>query len=315
LGNYKIALYSADQLLGQQQFSVSEDVAARAAAARAKSEAEAVASAAARAAEAKREEEARRVAMLEERLRRPLQLQQIVFFNTSKDGTTLSPPTNVFSVSKVLFVGWRVTFTNRLYRLNSNRYQVDAAYAAPDGSALGSVQDVQMVNPADPRAVFSGRVGNSAGGAFLPGKYTVNFYLNGQYLTKKTFSVVNDAGFSYAAKGTGTGVASRGMSSAALGVEMPLLATGTIRGFAGHNSLPIELRLRPQRNGFLDGTMVVRGYGPTEIKGFVRGDNILFDVAYGAETFSFQGQLDRDLLGGTFQSSSGQGGSWQTHAD
>src|SRR5579883_2282466 len=73
IGNYKIALYSSDQLLGQQQFSVSEDLAAKAAAARAKAEA----AAAARAAEARREEEARRIAMLQERMRRPLQLQQI----------------------------------------------------------------------------------------------------------------------------------------------------------------------------------------------------------------------------------------------
>ena len=90
IGNYKIALYSADQLLGQQQFSVSEDLAAKAAAATANAEAAAVAASAAKAAEAKREEDARRVAMLQERLHRPLQLEQIVFLNTTKDGTALS---------------------------------------------------------------------------------------------------------------------------------------------------------------------------------------------------------------------------------
>ena len=315
IGNYKIALYSADQLLGQQQFLVSEDLAAKAAAARSKAEA----AAAARAAEAKREEEARRVAMLQERMHRPLQLEQILFLNTTKDGTAISGPTSVFSVSKVLFVGWRVIFGNRLYRLNSNRYEVDAAYMAPDGSTLGSVQDVQVVNPADPRATFSGRVGNSAGGAFLPGRYTVNFYLNGQYFAKKTFNVVNDAGIPYAG-GSGASAATSGASGAsstAIGLEMPLLASGTIQGLAGHGSLPMELRLRPQPNGFLHGEMVVRlnGYGATPLEGFVRGNRVQFEVPYGADTFFFEGLRDRDLLSGTFRSNSGQAGSWQTHAD
>jgi len=312
IGNYKVALYSADQLLGQQQFSISEDLAAKAAATRAKAEA----AAAARAAEAKREADARRLAMLQEHMRRPLQLEQIMFLNTTKDGTALSAPTTVFSVSKVLFVGWRVTFGNRLYRLNSNRYEVDAAYVAPDGSTLGSVQDVQVVNPADPRATFSGRVGNSAGGAFLPGKYTVNFYLDGQYFGRKTFSVVNDTANPYAAGG-GAGVASSAASSTAIGLEMPLLATGTIQGLAGHNSLPIELRLRPQPNGFLHGEMVVHlsGYGVTPLEGFVRGNRVQFEVPYGADTFFFEGERNRDLLSGTFRSNTGQAGSWQTHAD
>ncbi len=312
IGNYKLALYSSDQLLGQQQFSISEDLAAKKAAARAKAEA----TAAARAAEARREEDARRVAMLQERMHRPLQLEQIVFLNTTKDGTSLSPPTNVFSVSKVLFVGWRITFGNRLFRLNSNRYEIDAAYVAPDGSTLGSVQDVQVVNPGDARVTFTGRVGNSAGGAFLPGKYTVNFYLNGQYFARRSFSVINDVGIPYT-RGGGAAVASRTPSSTAIGLEMPLLASGTIQGLAGHDSLPLELRLRPQPNGFLHGEMVVHlsGYGVTPLEGFVRGNRVQFEVPYGADTFFFEGQRDRDLLSGTFHSNTGQTGSWQTHAD
>ena len=214
-------------------------------------------------------------------------------------------------------MGWRVIFGNRLYRLNSNRYEVDAAYVAPDGSTLGSVQDVQVVNPDDPRATFSGRVGNSAGGAFLPGKYTVNFYLNGQYFARKTFSVVNDSGVPYAGGGGGATSASTGAGSRAASLEMPLLASGTIQGLAGHDSLPIELRLRPQPNGFLHGEMVVHlsGYGVTPLEGFVRGNRVQFEVPYGADTFFFEGQRDRDLLSGTFHSNTGQAGSWQTHGD
>jgi hypothetical protein len=313
IGGYKIALYSADQLLGQQQFSVSEDLAAKAAAAHAEAEAAAVE----KAAEAKRAEDARRVAMLQERMRRPLLLDQIVFLNTTKDGTAISGPSTVFSVSKVLFVGWRATFENRLFRLNSNRYEVDAAYVAPDGSTLGSVQDVQLVDPSDPRATFSGRVGNSAGGAFLPGLYTVKFYLNGQYFAERQFHVINDAGIPYTGGGGATVPATSGSGSSGIGLEMPLLASGTIQGLAGHDSLPMELRLRPQPNGFLHGEMVVHlsGYGVTPLEGFVRGNRVQFEVPYGADTFFFEGQRDRDLLSGTFHSNTGQTGSWETHAD
>jgi hypothetical protein len=79
----------------------------------------------------------------------------------------------------------------------------------------------------------------------------------------------------------------------------------------------MELRLRPQPNGFLHGEMVVHlnGYGVTPLEGFVRGDHVQFEVPYGADTFFFEGQRDRDLLSGTFHSNSGQNGNWQTHAD
>jgi serine/threonine protein kinase len=310
-GNYKIGLYSGDQLLAQQPFSVTEDVAAREAAERSR----AAVAAAARAEEAKRQEEARKVAMLQERLRRPLELEQISFVNSTKDGTALSGPTNLFNVSRVLFVGWRVVFGNRLYRLDSNSYRLDAAYIGPDGGTLGSVNDIQQVNQNQSKATFSGRVGNSAGGAFLPGQYTVNFYLNGQYFAQRKFRVIADAGVPY---GAAAGGASPGTTSSAVGLEMPLLATGTIQGLAGHYSAPMELRLRPQRNGFLHGEVVIRlaGYGITPLEGFVRGSNVQFEVPYGAQTFYFQGRRDGDQLSGTFSSNPpGQEGTWQTRAD
>ena len=51
---------------------------------------------------------------------------------------------------------------------------------------------VQTVQPDQSRAVFSGRVGNAAGGAFVPGTYTVEFYLNGRPRTQKKFRVVSE---------------------------------------------------------------------------------------------------------------------------
>jgi len=310
-GDYRIALYSDDQLLAEQRFSVTEDVAAKAAAERAHAEAEA----AARAEEAKRAEEARRLAMIQERMRKPLQLRTIGFVNSTKEGTVLSGPSSTFNISNVLFVGWRVVFENRLYGFDANQYRVDAAYIAPDGSTLGSVDDIQTVRKGDPRAVFSGRVGNSAGGAFLPGQYTVNFYLNGQYVTQRKFRVVADAASPYAG---GISTNGGGAASSAVGLETPTLASGTIQGIGGRGNATMELRLRPQPNGFLHGELVVNlpGYGVTPIEGFVRGNHVQFQVPYGAETFYFEGERRRDALGGTFESTpSGRRGTWTTHAD
>ena len=80
----------------------------------------------------------------------------------------------------------------------------------------------------------------------------------------------------------------------------------------------MELRLRPQPNGFLHGELVVHmaGYGPTPIEGFVRGDRLQFQVPYGGETYYFEGARGRDELSGTFESTpSGQRGTWTTHPD
>ncbi|MBF6558973.1 MAG: serine/threonine protein kinase [Candidatus Binataceae bacterium] len=319
-GSYKIALYSDDRVLAEQRFDVTPDLNARAAADKAAADA----ANAARAEAQKAKQDAARVAMIEERTRRPLALQNIEFVNSTKDGTALSGPTSAFNVSKVLFIGWRAVFQNRLYGLNTNQYRVDAAYIGPDGSTLGSVADVQTVAQSNNRAVFSGRVGNSAGGAFLPGQYTVNFYLNGQYFAQRKFRVVADAGLPYTGGGAGGGAssagggASGGAVSPAIGLETPTLATGTIDGIGGHGNVSMELRLRPQPNGFLHGELLVHlsGYGMTPIEGFVRGDHLQFQVPYGGETYFFEGQRNHDQLSGTFESTpSGQRGTWTTHAD
>ena len=200
-GTYKVALYSDDKMLTQESFIVNQDVSAKNAAAAS----EAAAAAAAKAEERKRDEEARKLAMIDERRAKPLQLRSINFLNTTKTGTALSGATDSFNVSKVLFVGWQVSFENRLYKLEPAQYRVDAAYIGPDGRTLGSVNDYQPVSPNMRSVTFSGRVGNSRGGAFLPGTYTVNFYLNGQYFDAKKFEVLADANPSPYASYPGTG--------------------------------------------------------------------------------------------------------------
>jgi hypothetical protein len=85
-----------------------------------------------------------------------------------------------------------------------------------------------------------------------------------------------------------------------------------------YSNAPIELRLRPQPNGFLHGELVVHepGYGVTQLEGFVRGEQLQFQVPYGSETFFFEGRRYSDRLSGTFQATpSGTRGTWTTMAN
>jgi serine/threonine protein kinase len=304
-GNYKVGLYVNDQLAAEQAFTVSQDMAAVAAAAaataaeKAREEAE----------QQKQREAAERLTMLEERKRKPLQLMNVEFLNTTKSGTPLAGPSSAFNASKLLFVNWRVTFENRLYKLDTGQYRVDAAYIAPDGHTLGSVDDVRIVPPNAKTATFSGRVGNSAGGAFLPGEYAVNFYLNGQYVAQKKFRVIAGASQRYPTAVGGAPPAAGGS------IDVPTLATGRIDGLGGLGNIPMELRLRPQTNGFLHGELVIHqaGYGATPIQGFIRGNHVEFQVPYGAKTLYFDGRRSADQLSGTFSSTpTGERGTWTT---
>jgi serine/threonine protein kinase len=308
-GNYKVGIYVNDQPIAAQAFAVSQDVAALRAA-EAANEAEKAREAADK---AKARDEAERLAMLETRRRKPLQLAGIEFVNSTKSGTPLAGPSTTFSAAKVLFVNWRITFENRLYNLDTGQYRVDAAYIAPDGHTLGSVDDIRIVPPNSRSATFSGRVGNSAGGAFLPGQYTVDFYLNGQKIAQKNFRVLADTSQPYPASlGSAAGAPSGGSTGA---IDVPTLATGRIDGLAGATNIPLELRLRPQPNGFLHGEMVIHeaGYGATPIQGFIRGNHVVFQVPYGAKTLNFDGRRTTDQLNGTFFSTpTGESGTWNT---
>ena len=326
-GSYKVALYSNDKMLAQEGFRVSQDLNARASAAAAEKAVAAAAAAEAR----KRDDEVRRLAMIDERRAKPLALRSIDFLNTTKTGARISGATNSFEVSKVLFVGWEVKFDNRLYKLEPNQYRVDAVYIGPDGRTLGSVNDFQPVSANMKAVTFSGRVGNSRGGAFLPGTYTVNFLLNGQSFAERRFQVVADTGAPFASYPSPSGgggfgssmgsstSSSSGTTTASTGGTLgPTIATGRISGLRVGGSPEMELRLRPQPNGFLHGELDIHlsGYGSTPIEGFVRGNHLQFQVPYGTETFYFEGQRRVDQISGTFESTpSGERGTWTTQTN
>ena len=278
-GAYKVALYLDDKYLAAQQFTVTQDLANKAKAATEGVTPPSAPSAPAEDAAKKAAEEEGKLAKIEQIRRKPLELVHIAFLNSTKTGTPLSGPAESFDVSKVLFVGWEVNFKNRLYKLDSNQYRVDAAYIAPDGRTLGSVNDWKNVGPGDRSVTFSGRVGNSAGGAFLPGTYTVNFYLNGQYFAEKRFEVMADTGgapygMPPASSSSSGGLIppSLGGGSSGAGLSGPTIAKGNIVGLTGGDS-ELELRLRPQANGFLHGELTIHksGYGDRSDRGLRAG--------------------------------------------
>jgi hypothetical protein len=164
-------------------------------------------------------------------------------------------------------------------------------------------------------ATFSGRVGNSAGGTFPPGQYTVNFYLNGQYIAQKRFLVLADTSAPHpASTGSASGV-SGGSSTGA--IDVSTLVTGQIYGlgFAASDHVWFELRLRTQPNGLLHGEMMIHlaNYGDVQIQGFVRGNRVEFSVSYGAKTLYFDGRRSADQLSGTFSATpTGERGTWTT---
>ena len=118
VGTYKVGIYANDQAVAEQAFTVSQDLNALKAA-EAATEAEKAREAADR---AKAHEEAERLAMLELRRRKPLQLADIEFVNSTKSGTPLAAPASSFNASKVLFVNWRITFENRVQGGNSVKF-------------------------------------------------------------------------------------------------------------------------------------------------------------------------------------------------
>ena len=124
--------------------------------------------------------------------RSPLQVHQIALYNESKIGKTFAGASDQFEVSKVTFVGFEVTFKNEALRGSTQVYEVEAVYIDPDGRTLGGVADAaESVDPSQRYVTFKGRVGNSHGGAFRSGTYTIKFYLSGDYVAQKSFTVLD----------------------------------------------------------------------------------------------------------------------------
>jgi len=140
--------------------------------------------------------EAARIALIQERSKKPLELIAVRFFNAAKDGKHLSPAMESFAASQLRFVAWEAVFRNQLYDLAPASHQVEATYYAPNGQRLPTVRDGKEVTAESTEVIFTGRIGNSTGGAFIPGTYRVDFSLNGSPLTSRQFRVEDDRNLS-----------------------------------------------------------------------------------------------------------------------
>jgi hypothetical protein len=98
----------------------------------------------------------------------------------------------------------------------------------------------------------------------------------------------------------------------------PTTARGTISGLRSGGNPEMELRLRPQLNGFLHGEVVIHqsGFGMTPLDGVMHGDHLQFQVPYGTKTYYFEGVRRSDQISGTFESTpSGERGTWSVYLD
>ena len=272
----------------------------------------ATAIAAAEAERKRRAGDAKRVALIQERSKKPLEIVRVRFINTAKNGKRLSEPSKSFAASKIRFMAWEAEFKNRLHSLTPAYHRVEATYYAPNGQPLGTVQDGKEVKVNSKRTTFTGRIGNASGGAFIPGKYRVDFYVNGWPLSSEEFIVQDDRkGIQVADRDEQpwSGLAGGGVGRQASTTERhsigPALRhhTGSLLGLVSGREVPLEITFRPQRNGSLRGRLIIHepGYGVAPLEGQVQGSQIEFRSPLGRDTYYFKGWQEGDRLTGTYQ--------------
>ncbi len=272
----------------------------------------AMAIAAAEAERKRRAGDAKRVALIQERSKKPLEIVRVRFINTAKNGKRLSEPSKSFAASEIRFMAWEAEFKNRLHTLTPAYHRVEATYYAPNGQPLGTVQDGKEVKVNSKRTSFTGRIGNASGGAFIPGKYRVDFYVNGWPLSSEEFIVQDDRkGIQVADRDEQpwSGLAGGGAGRQASTTERPSIGpalrhhTGSLLGLVSGREVPLEITFRPQRNGSLRGKLIIHepGYGVAPLEGQVQGSQIEFRSPLGRDTYYFKGWQEGDRLTGTYQ--------------
>ncbi len=239
----------------------------------------------------RRAAEAQRLALIQERSKKPLSILAIRFINTAKNGKRLSKARTSFGASQLRFVAWEVDFRNQLQGLMSSYNRVEATYYAPNGQPLGTVQDGKEVAAKTKNVTFTGRIGNSSGGAFVPGTYRVDFYVNGYPLSSKEFQVEDDRDL-----------------TAVLHSHR-----GSMLGLVSGREVPLEVHFRPQGNGGLRGNLVIheRGYGAAPLEGRLQGNQVEFKSPIGNNVYHFRGWREGDRLSGTYSVAPfGMSGQW-----
>ncbi len=239
----------------------------------------------------RRAAEAQRLALIQERSKKPLSILSIRFINTAKNGKRLSKARTSFGASQLRFVAWEVDFRNQLQDLMSSYHRVEATYYAPNGQPLGTVQDGKEVEAKTKNVTYTGRIGNSDGGAFVPGTYRVDFYVNGYPLSSKEFQVEDD----------------RDLTSVLHSHR------GSMLGLVSGREILLEVHFRPQGHGGLRGNLVIheQGYGAAPLEGRLQGNEVEFKSPIGSNVYHFRGWREGDRLSGTYSVAPfGMSGQW-----
>ena len=241
---------------------------------------------------ARRVTEEKRLTLIQERSKEPLSLVSVRFFNTAKNGDPLSKPATSFGASQLRYLAWEADFQNQLHELLPSHHRVTATYFAPNGQILGTVEDGKEVSDKTEKVTFTARIGNASGGAFLPGDYRVDFYVNGYPLSSRNFSVRDDRDLA------------RILNS----------HQGSILGLGPEREALLEAHFQPHSNGALRGRLVIhaRGFGPASLEGATQGNQIEFASKVGNRVYHFQGWREENWLRGTYRvgSSEDVSGNW-----
>lgn len=241
---------------------------------------------------ARRAVEEKRLALIQERSKEPLSLVSVRFFNTAKNGDPLSKPATLFGASQLRYLAWEADFQNQLHDLLPSHHRVTATYFAPNGQILGTVEDGKEVSDKTERVTFTARIGNASGGAFLPGDYRVDFYVNGYPLSSRKFSVRDDRDLAHILNSH----------------------QGSILGLGPEREALLEAHFQPHSNGALRGRLVIhaRGFGAASLEGATQGNQIEFASKVGNRVYHFQGWREENWLRGTYRvgSSEDVSGNW-----
>ncbi len=260
--------------------------------------------------------EAKRQAALEIAREHPLALVDIRLLNTDKAGKILQSQTSgVFESSQVRFIAWEVKFKNNLYNLAPSVHRVEGTYHGPKGQIIGTVAENKPVGQDLQQISFTARLGNSVGGAFDPGLYRIDFYLDGYPLVSREFVVNDDRGGRVAAAPVPSVEPSASATFPARGSQV---FTGSILGIVPDRETSLEIDLQQQEDGRVSGRLAIRepGYGSGIISdGRTNGRRINFEGVIGRTTYRFEGWREEDRLNGTYRAlNSEERGKWSVKA-
>jgi serine/threonine-protein kinase len=267
--------------------------------------------------------EAKRQNLITERSRKPLELVTVRFFNTTKEGKRLSSPGKSFPASAMRFMTWEAQFRNRLQELAPAYHRVEATYYAPNGQPLGTVQDAKEVDEDAERVTFTARIGNATGGAFAPGEYRVDFYVNGYPLASRQFTVDDDRVDLSQARTEERFPSDSERVATAEPPPLPVTRrdlrnllhhhVGSLLGLEAGREVDLEIDFRPRGDGSLSGEVTIHasGFGTAPLEGRLEGNEVEFNSPWRGELFHFRGWRDENRLGGTYTiSPSGGEGRW-----